>query len=119
MISSLVGKTGYNLGRTFYPTLLESGVRIFEYRPGFVHAKTFLSDDIKAVVGSINLDYRSLFLHFECGVYVYGNSCIDEIYRDFEDITNESIEITKEDYKAIPAMQRLTGRILRLFAPMM
>jgi cardiolipin synthase len=109
----------FYLGRTYYPTLLEAGVRIFEYRPGFIHAKTFVSDDVKAVVGSINLDYRSLFLHFECGVYVYGNECINEIRQDIEDITGDCIEITPEYYKSIPAPKRLVGRILRLLAPMM
>ena len=65
------------LAKTYYEELLEAGVQIYEYVPGFVHAKTMVSDDRKAVVGTINLDYRSLYLHFEDGVYFYRNQIVD------------------------------------------
>ena len=60
-------------------------MRIYEYTPGFVHAKEFICDDEKAVVGTINLDFRSLYLHFECGVYLYRNSAIVQMERDFRE----------------------------------
>lgn len=107
------------LGRSYYPALLDSGVKVFEYEKGFLHAKTFLSDGKKAVVGSINLDYRSLFLNFECGVYLYENEIIKEIETDFDEMIGNCIEITKEYYRNIFFVKRLIGRILRLIAPFM
>ena len=58
---------------------MKAGVRIYEYTPGFVHAKVFVSDDIRAVVGAINLDFRSLYLHFECAAYIYRNEVIKDV----------------------------------------
>ena len=73
----------YALAKTHYASLMESGVKIYEYTPGFVHAKVFVSDAREAVVGTINLDYRSLYHHFECAAYFYGTDCIDLIEADF------------------------------------
>ena len=73
----------YALAKGHYKSLLESGVNIYEYAPGFVHAKVFVSDDKEAVVGTINLDYRSLYHHFECAAYMYETKCIAEIEQDF------------------------------------
>ena len=72
-------KLVYRLTRSYYVPLLRAGVRIYEYTPGFLHAKCCVSDDRAAVVGSINLDYRSLFLHFECGVLLLGGSQVREL----------------------------------------
>ena len=69
-------KTAFALAKTYYNELLEAGVEIYEYKPGFVHAKVFVSDDEKATVGTINLDYRSFYHHFECGLFMYRNSQI-------------------------------------------
>ncbi|MGV3537974.1 phospholipase D-like domain-containing protein, partial [Streptococcus agalactiae] len=71
----------YALAKTYYQALIKSGVKIYEYTPGFVHSKIFLSDNTKAVVGTINLDYRSLYHHFECAVYLYKVDAIQDIYR--------------------------------------
>ncbi len=65
--------------RSFYPKLMHSGVRIFEYEPGFMHGKTFVADDAYAVVGTINMDYRSLFLHFECGIWMYATNTVMDV----------------------------------------
>ena len=73
----------YALAKMHYASLLDSGVQIYEYTPGFVHAKVFVSDDKEAVVGTINLDYRSLYHHFECATWMYGVPCIGEIEEDF------------------------------------
>ena len=76
-------KMVFLLTQSYYEQLLEAGVQIYEYQPGFLHAKSFVCDDEIAVVGTINLDYRSLYLHFEDGVWMYRNQAIDEIRYDF------------------------------------
>lgn len=109
----------YLLARSYYKELLLAGVRIFEYTPGFVHAKVFSSDDEKAVVGSVNLDYRSLYLHFECAAYLFRNSAIAQVEQDFQETLAKCQEITLEDCRKYPLLKRLAGSILRLFAPLM
>lgn len=94
-------------------------MRIFEYTPGFVHAKVFVSDDCKAVVGTINLDYRSLYLHFECAAYLYGCPAIQEIEADYLDTRAKSQEVLHEDLKKIPLHTRIAGMLLKLLAPLM
>ncbi len=109
----------YLLARTYYPVLLKAGVKIYEYTPGFVHAKVFTSDDCKAVVGTINLDFRSLYLHFECAVYMYQNEEIKTIEHDFQETLRLCEEITLEDCYRYPIRKKLCGRVLRLIAPLM
>ena len=109
----------YLLARTYYPALIRAGVKIYEYTPGFVHAKVFTSDDCKAVVGTINLDFRSLYLHFECAVYMYRNTEIQTIERDFQETLKQCQEITLDNCRRYPVFKKLAGRILRLIAPLM
>lgn len=109
----------YLLARSYYEELLAAGVKIYEYTPGFVHAKSFVSDDEKAVVGSINLDYRSLHLHFECAVYLYRNMAVHQVERDFQDTLKQCQMITAESCRTYPLVKRLAGKVLRLFAPLM
>lgn len=109
----------YLLARSYYSELLEAGVKIFEYTPGFVHAKVFTSDDEKAVVGTINLDFRSLYLHFECAAYLYKNAAVREVEQDFQDTLLKCQEITLENCGKYPFYKRFAGRALRLFAPLM
>ncbi|MCK8827410.1 cardiolipin synthase [Natroniella acetigena] len=105
--------------RSYYKILIESGVKIYEYLPGFIHSKTYISDDEYGVVGTINMDYRSLYLHFECGVWMYGCSSIIEMKRDFFDILKVCREIDIEDFKE-PEWYKALGRsVLRVFAPLM
>ena len=85
------------LTKSHYRPLINSGVRIFEYSKGFVHSKVFVSDDIKAIVGTINLDNRSLVYHFECGAYIYNSSVIDDIKKDFTSSPDDYTEITAEN----------------------
>ena len=110
-------KIVYMLGQSFYPVLLKAGVKIYEYTPGFVHAKVFLSDDELAVVGTINLDYRSLAHHFEDAVWMYKASAINEIKKDFMETINKSEEVSKEGKKE-SVLRRILIPILRLFAPL-
>ena len=109
----------FALGKTYYPELLRAGVKIYQYVPGFVHAKVFVSDDEKAVVGTINLDYRSLYLHFECAALMYKVKEIEKVEKDFQETLKQCREITMEDYKNENMITRFGGRILRLFAPLM
>ncbi len=112
-------KTPYALAKTHYSSLLKSGVKIYEYTPGFVHAKVFVCDDIKAVVGTINLDYRSLYHHFECAAYMYKTDCIPEILADFENTQQMCAQVTKETIKKIPLKTKLTGQLFKIIAPLM
>lgn len=109
----------YCLARTYYEELMEAGVKIYEYTPGFTHAKVFVVDGIKATVGSINLDYRSFYLHFECGLYMFENPVIDEIEMDFQDTLAQCHMVTKEECQKRNILYRLTGSILRIIAPLM
>lgn len=112
-------KTAFALAKSHYKDLLQAGVRIYEYTPGFVHAKVFLSDDVNAVVGTINLDYRSLYHHFECGVYLYRCHIMEEIKMDFAQTMAVSTEITIDDCKKHSIFYRLLGLILKVAAPLM
>jgi len=109
----------YLLAKTYYRELLESGVKIYEYVPGFVHAKVFVSDDEEAVVGTINLDFRSLYLNFECAAYMYQSSVIKDIEDDYQNTLLECEEITLENYNKYSLFKKIIGRVLRLFAPLM
>ncbi len=109
----------YLLARTYYEELLEAGVKIYEYTPGFVHAKVVITDDEESVVGTINMDYRSLYLNFECAVYMYKNKVIQEIEDDFKLTLNECEEVTLKDQRNYNIFKKIAGQILRLFAPLM
>lgn len=107
------------LAKAHYEELIRAGVQIYEYTPGFVHAKVFTSDDEKAVVGTINMDYRSLYLHFECAAYIYRNEVIKDVERDFMETLAKSQVITLEECRHYPWYKKFAGRVLRLFAPLM
>lgn len=99
-----------------YKRLIDAGVRIFEYEPGFVHAKVYLSDDRYAIVGTINMDYRSLVHHFENGIWLYKHAVIEQIYDDIQNTLEQSVEIN--EVKNTP-LQRLLRAIVQIFAPML
>ncbi len=102
--------------KSYYPNLIRNGVKIYEYKPGFIHAKTFLCDDKYATVGSINLDYRSLYLHFECGVWMYKTRCIKDIKNDFVEIFSES-NMAQE--KECGIIRQLFRGVMELLAPLL
>ena len=112
-------KYAFLVARTYYKVLLEAGVRVFEYTPGFIHSKSFVSDDRQAVVGTINLDYRSLYLHFENAVLFFGMDAVLDAERDFIQTRSQSQEITMAEYDRFSRLEILTGRLLRLFAPLL
>jgi len=102
-----------------YLELLEAGVRIFEYTPGFVHSKLFVSDDKIATVGTVNMDYRSFVFHFECGAWICDNSTVLDIRNQFRDITRECKEVRIEDWHRRTFVQKIKQWILHIFAPFM
>ncbi len=112
-------KYAFMLAHSYYPELIEAGVKIYEYLPGFVHSKTFVSDDEKAVVGSINMDFRSQYLNFECAVYIYENPVVGDIKEDFDQTLRDCVRMTLDSYEALPILHRFGGRALRLIAPLM
>lgn len=105
--------------QSYYEVLLEAGVRIFEYTPGFLHSKAFVSDDVLATVGSINLDYRSLYFHFECGVWLYKAQTVMAVKEDFLNTFSHCQEVTLEQCRKIHPLKRLLRGFLKLFAPLM
>lgn len=112
-------KYAYLLARSYYEELIEAGVKIYEYTPGFVHAKIFVSDDEKAVVGTINLDFRSLYLHFECGVLLYKAPVVLDVARDLAATLEKCCQITREDCKRYPFIKSFAGKLMRFIAPLM
>ena len=112
-------KIPYILAKSHYLSLLDSGVHIYEYTPGFVHAKSFVCDDREAVVGTINLDYRSLYHHFECAAYLYGSDCIASIEADFQATERMCRRVTRERIKAEKLSVKLLGCLLKIIAPLL
>ena len=112
-------KLVYKITRSYYAGLVRQGVKIYEYTPGFVHEKQMLCDEECATVGTINLDYRSLYHHFENGVFLYGCEAIKDIARDFEETLKKCTEVTEYYRKGRSAVLRGTQCILRLFAPLL
>ena len=112
-------KYAFLLAKSHYKELLEAGVKIYEYTPGFIHSKVFLCDDIQAVVGTINLDYRSLYLHYECAAYLWKVPALAEIKEDFTETFGKSQIITEETMKKPPLFTRIFTAILKLLAPLM
>ncbi len=108
-------KMVYQLTKYNYGRLLEGGVRIFEYTPGFIHIKNIITPDV-GIIGTINLDYRSLFLHYECGALLWDREALSEARADFEATLNECREVDFKEWKSRPLMTRILQWILNLFA---
>ena len=104
--------------RSYYRQLILAGVKIYEYTQGFNHSKTFVSDDKVATVGTTNLDFRSLYLHFECGVWMYKSSAVAKVKEDFLNTLPVCRQITLGDCSR-NAVQRIVQDVLRIFAPLM
>lgn len=112
-------KTVFLLSQAYYAPLLASGVRIYQYTPGFLHAKSFVCDDEMATVGSVNLDFRSLYLHFECGVWMYQSKAVMQVKEDCIQTFQCSEEITLEFCRRRHLLIRMLQSVLRLFAPLL
>lgn len=109
----------HEVSRSNYELLVSSGASIYEYTPGFNHAKTFVVDDDFAVVGTINLDYRSLYLHFECGVWLYKTKSVSEVREDYLHTLSACRRITLEECRSTRWYRKIVRSILRILAPLM
>lgn len=105
--------------RSYYPVMVSSGVKIYEYSPGFIHSKTIISDDTEAVVGTANFDYRSLYLLYENSVVLYDCSAVAQIKEDFENTFKESRKITRDFFSEISKFDIIFGKILKIFSCIM
>jgi cardiolipin synthase len=110
-------KIVYQMSRSYYPPLLQAGVQIYEYSPGFLHAKSIVVDESVALVGTINLDYRSLYLHFECGALLYNTPCIRDLWADMLALVEQCRRVSLEDCRR-GLLGGLADAVLRLFAPL-
>jgi len=106
------------IGKTFLNSFVNRGIKIYLYNKGFIHQKTFISDDHIATVGSVNLDYRSLYHHFENGVVFIDSPIVKAAKEDFDNILKDCALMQKQDYKKIPFYLRFIGRLFRIFAPL-
>ena len=102
-----------------YGTLLKNGVKIYEYAPGFIHSKTVVSDDECAICGSINMDYRSFYLHYECGVFMSENQAVLDIRDDILGTIKKCERISYDAWKKRPLPQRMIQWCLRIFSPIL
>lgn len=108
----------FSMTQSFYPRLMDAGVKIYEYEPGFIHAKSYLVDDEYAMIGTINLDYRSLVHHFENGVWMYRCKAVQALKADIEDTFSKCIEVTPAMLKT-NLLQQFIRAVVRIFAPML
>lgn len=108
----------HDMGTTYYKQLIQGGVKIYEYEPGFVHSKVFICDDTYATVGTINLDYRSLYLHFENGTLLYKSKKIMDVKQNFMDTLSKCKEIQVEDTH-VNIIKGLFLSIIRIFSPLL
>ncbi|MCC8068964.1 MAG: cardiolipin synthase [Ruminococcus sp.] len=109
----------YVIAQSFYKQLLDMGVEIYEYSKGFVHAKSFVSDDIVATVGTINLDFRSLYLHFEDAVFMYKTKSVMDVKFDFKQTLKECTKVDYDYISKIPFGRKLAGVLLKILSPML
>lgn len=107
------------LTQSHYEPLLRAGVKIYQYTPGFIHAKSFLCDDKVGTVGSINLDYRSLYLHFECGVFMYKTKALEQLKKDCLETFEQSEEMTLEFCRNQNVFIQILQGMMRLIAPLL
>lgn len=112
-------KTVNEVTKAYYDQLIEGGIKIYEFTKGFIHAKTFVVDDEYSVVGTVNLDYRSLYLHFECGVWMYHSHTINQIKQDIENTLKKSKQIKLKKRQKLSFLDSLKRQILKAFAPLM
>ena len=109
----------FRVTESYYKELIKHGIKVYEYTPGFMHAKTIIADDKIATVGTVNFDYRSFYHNYECGVWLYDTDSINDIKNDIEKTFEKSLEIDENFIKTnITFVKRLSGEILKLFAPL-
>lgn len=112
-------KLVYMITRSYYQQLHRAGVKIYEYKPGFLHAKSIVSDDDTCIVGTINMDFRSFFLHFECATCFYDDPVVEAVKQDSLDVMAKSRLIDDAWLHRVPWVRSVAASVLRLFAPML
>lgn len=112
-------KSAFALAKTHYKSLISAGVKIYEYTPGFVHAKVCVCDNERAVIGTINLDYRSLYHHYECATYLYKTDSIHDIESDFGETLAKCRQVTPETIRNEKLYYKIVGSIMKIIAPLM
>jgi cardiolipin synthase len=112
-------KLVYNVTRSFYNALAINGVKIYEYTPGFCHCKMSVSDDVMATCGTINMDYRSLYHHFENGCFMADCQAVNDIKRDFEEMFSVSEDVSEYYISGRGKFLRFSQMLLRLAAPLL
>lgn len=112
-------KMVYEVTKANYEALIKKGVKIYEYTPGFIHGKVALSDDHNALVGTVNMDFRSYYMHYECGVWMHDVSCIEDIHEDFENIFKVSHLVTIEECLKTNPFIRMYRNVLKIFSPIL
>ena len=105
--------------KSYYESFIKDGIEIYEFTPGFMHAKTFVVDDEYGVVGSINLDFRSLYLHYECGVWLYKTDSIKSMKDDYLETLKRCHKVTMEECKNTSSIRKVLRFIIRMFAPLL
>ena len=105
--------------KSYYESFIKDGIEIYEFTPGFMHAKTFVVDDEYGVVGSINLDFRSLYLHYECGVWLYKTESIKSMKDDYLKTLKRCHKVTMEECKSTSSIRKVLRLIIRMFAPLL
>ena len=109
-------KFAYMVAETYWGQLLDHGVKIYKYTPGFLHAKSVMVDREVALVGSTNMDYRTFQLHYECGVLMYGSPVVEELLEDMDLIMGQSRPYTIKDWNSRRWYRRAFSSVLKLFA---
>ena len=109
----------YLVTNSFYGALIQAGVKIYEYAPGFIHAKNIVCDDETAIVGTVNMDFRSFYLHFENGVWMCGNHAVSEVREDFLKTLEYCREIDLKKWQKRPLRRKLAQAVLNFFAPLL
>lgn len=104
------------VAESYFGELLEHGVKVYRYTPGFLHQKVVMADREVAMIGSVNMDYRSFQLHFECGVLLYGAPAVEEVLEDLDNIAAQSHAVTAEEWKKRKWYRRIAEPLLRIFA---
>ena len=112
-------KLVYKSTKSFAEQLIKSGIKIYTYTPGFIHAKMMIVDGKRAFIGTCNMDYRSFYLHYECGALLYGTDSIADMTADFDGIIAASHRVTDEEISDVTLLTVLARSIMRLFAPLM
>ena len=112
-------KLVFEMTRSNYESLIDNGVKIYEFTPGFMHSKMIISDDTTAIVGTCNFDYRSFYLHFENGVWMYKTKAVNQALESFLKVLSVSEQITPDFYRSLPLGKRILRSLLKVFAPLM